>query len=143
MSIRLFIVDTNVLVAGLISSQPDSPTVKIVNAMLEGQLIFLLSPELLQEYRAVLLRPKLLPLHGLDTQQVDQLLTEMTANAIWHEVIIDSMELAPDPGDQHLWKLMATEQTAMLVTGDRLLYERPPEQRSVVSPASCVKMFLL
>ena len=140
---RIFIVDTNVLVAGLISSQVGSPTMKIVDAMLDGKLLFLLSPVLLQEYRTVLLRPKLLRLHGLDEKQIDHFLTEITANAIWHEVVSDSTEPAPDPGDDHLCKLLATEPSASLVTGDHLLLENPPLQRSVLSPANCVQLLFL
>ena len=139
---RIFIIDTNVLVAGLISGQVGSPTVKIVDAMLDGKLLFLLSPELLQECRAVLLRPKLLCLHGLNEKQIDHFLTEITANAIWHDVVSDSIESAPDPGDNRLWKLLATEPSASLVTGDRLLCENPPQLRSVISPASCIQYFL-
>ena len=139
---QLFIIDTNVLVAGLISYQPLSPTVKIVDTMLEGNLLFLLSPELLQEYRNVLLRPKLVSLHGLNEQQIDTLLTEITANAIWHETPEEAISQAPDPGDDHLWALLATEPGAILVTGDQLLYDNPPRRSSVISPASCVNLFL-
>ena len=138
----VFVIDTNVLVAGLLSSQKESPTVKIVNAMLGGRLIYLLSPELLQEYRTVLLRPKLLRLHRLTEQQIDSLLTEITANAIWREDPVVSTGQVPDPGDRHLWDLLATEPAAILVTGDRLLFENPPRQSSVVSPASCVELAL-
>lgn len=60
---RLFIVDTNVLVAGLITSQPSSPTAQVLDAMLDGRLFYLLSPALLREYRQVLLRPQLMRLH--------------------------------------------------------------------------------
>ena len=141
-STPLFIVDTNVLIAGLISSQEGSPTVKIVDAMLCGNLIYLLSPELLQEYRTVLLRPKLVRLHGLSEQQVDSLLIEITANAIWHETPVISIEQVPDPGDRHLWDLLATDPAAILVTGDRLLFENPPRLSSVASPASCVALSL-
>ncbi len=137
-----FIVDTNVLVAGLISSQMGSPTVKIVDAMLGGRIIYLLSPKLLQEYRTVLLRPKLLRLHGLDERQIDCFLTEISANAIWHEVPSDSTEQVPDPGDRHLWDLLATSPAAILVTGDRLLLENPPQQSSVISPASYAQLSL-
>ena len=139
---RIFIIDTNVLVAGLISSQAGSPTVKIVDAMIDGSLFFLLSPELLQEYRTVLLRPKLCRLHGLVEDQIDHLLTEITANAIWHETVGESDTQAPDPGDNHLWNLLATEPAAALITGDRLLLDHPPQQSSVISPASYVQFFL-
>ncbi len=139
---HIFIIDTNVLIAGLISAQEGSPTVKIVDAMLGGRLIYLLSPELLCEYRTVLLRPKLLRLHGLNEQQIDCLLTEITANAIWHEIPTASAEEVPDPGDKHLWDLLATEPAAILVTGDRLLFENPPKQSTVASPANCVELAL-
>ena len=51
------IVDTNVVIAGLLSSGKDSPVSRILDAMLDGRLLFLLSPALLAEYRQVLLRP--------------------------------------------------------------------------------------
>lgn len=139
---RLVIVDTNVLVAGLISGEPKSPTVQIVDAMLDGRLVYLLSPHLLQEYRQVLLRPKLLRLHGLDEEQIDQLLTEITANAIWRECLSESTEHAPDPGDEHLWRLLASEPAAALITGDRLLLEQPPTCGTVLSPAEGVGLLL-
>ncbi len=44
MTPRLSIIDTNVLVAGLITSQPSSPTVQVLDAMLDGRLLYLLSP---------------------------------------------------------------------------------------------------
>lgn len=139
-TLRTFIVDTNVLVAGLLSVQSESPTVKIVDAMLEGRLIFVLSLDLLREYRSVLLRPKLSQLHGLQEQEVDQLLAELTGNAVFHETIAESVVSAPDSGDDHLWNLLATAPEAILVTGDRLLLENPPAGCSVISPASCVAL---
>lgn len=139
---RIFVVDTNILVAGLISGQPDSPTAQVVDAMLDGRLIYLLSPELLQEYRLVLLRPKLLRLHGLDEEQIDQLLTEITANAIWHETLPEITGHAPDPGDEHLLTLLAAESFAALITGDRLLLKQPPSHNAVFSPANYVEFFL-
>jgi uncharacterized protein len=135
---RIFIIDTNVLVAGLITSDPTSPTVNILNSMLDGSLPYLLSPALLAEYRAVLLRPKLLHLHGLTGNQIDTILTEITANAIWREPPQDAAHSAPDPGDNHLWALLASEPSCVLVTGDRLLLENPRSGSSIVTPSGCV-----
>ena len=137
---RVFIVDTNVLVSGLISGETNSPTVSIVNAMFDGTIVYLMSADLLQEYRAVLLRPKLCRLHKLDEQQIDTLLTELTANAIWREEVLLSDEMAPDLGDVHLWNLLASEPGAILVTGDKLLLARPPQKKSVISPSSCISL---
>lgn len=138
---RTFIVDTNVLVAGLVTANPDSPTAMIVDAMLDGRLIFVLSPDLLSEYRTVLLRPKLRSLHGLIEEEVDVFLTEITANAIWFDPPDVASEEAPDPGDEHLWRLLDVAKTAILITGDRLLCENPPEERSMISPKSYIELF--
>lgn len=139
---RIFIIDTNVLVAGLITSDPTSPTVNILDTMLDGSLPFLLSPALLTEYRTVLLRPKLLRIHGLTESQIDTLLTEITANAIWREPPHDAAHSAPDSNDEHLWALLASEPSSVLVTGDRLLLENPRPGSSVVTPAGCISALM-
>lgn len=51
-----YIIDTNVLIAGLLTRRLESPTVRILDAMLDGSLKFLLSSNLFDEYRAVILR---------------------------------------------------------------------------------------
>ena len=136
MNIRIFIIDTNVLVAGLITARGSSPTARVLDAMLNGSLFYLLSPELLREYRDVLLRPRLSRQHGLNELEIEQLLTEITANAIWREPEPDRNYNSPDPQDAHLWSLLASEPTAILVTGDRLLIENPRPQSSIISPAT-------
>lgn len=137
---RLFIIDTNVLVAGLISGEPTSPTARILDAMLDGGLLYVLSPALLTEYRAVLLRPRLRRAHGLAEAEIDTLLTEIAANALWREPVDDAKHEAPDPGDDHLWALLASEPRAVLVTGDRLLLEKPRPGSSIITPAGCVSV---
>jgi len=141
MSTRIFIIDTNVLVAGLITAETSSPTARVLDAMLNGSLFYLLSAELLREYRNVLLRPRLARLHGLNEPEIDQLLTEITANAIWREPPTDTDQPSPDPQDAHLWSLLASEQNAVLITGDRLLIENPRPQSSIISPATWAESF--
>jgi putative PIN family toxin of toxin-antitoxin system len=134
------VVDTNVLVAGLITNPDQSPVAWILDAMLSGKLVYLLSPELLDEYRAVLLRPKLTTLHGLSDAEVDRLLVEMAANAMWREPQCTSP--APDPGDDHLWALMDSLSGSMLITGDRVRLENPAQTGSVIFSKTCVERFL-
>ena len=136
---RLLIIDANVLVAGILSNNIDSPTARIVNAMLDGRIMHLLSPALLQEYREVLLRPKLRKLHGLSKAEVDQILSEITANAIWREPA--ESHSTPDPGDDHLWSLLQSTD-AILVTGDQVLLNNPPRAASTILPKTCVTEFL-
>ncbi|MFZ9286232.1 MAG: putative toxin-antitoxin system toxin component, PIN family [Burkholderiaceae bacterium] len=131
---RLFIVDTNVLVAALITRHGDSPTARVLNAMIDGSLLFLLSPALLAEYRSVLLRPRLLATHRLTEAEIDELLATITANALWREPAAPPPQPAPDAGDAHLWALMASEPAAELITGDQLLLQRPYPGRVITSP---------
>lgn len=133
---RLWIVDTNVLVSGLISRDPDAPTACAVNDMLTGRLIFVLSPALLTEYRAVLLRPRISERHGLTEAEVDQILIELTANAKWSEPGHDPDHQAPDQGDGHLWALLHAHPEAILMTGDRLLIDKPRPGSRVVMPTA-------
>jgi hypothetical protein len=95
---------------------------------------------LLDEYRIVLLRPKLTNLHDL-SEQVDLLLVELTANAIWREPRSDA--LAPNRSDDHLWALLAAHPGSILITDDHLLLEHPPDRSSAILPKTHVDCFLV
>ena len=134
-----FIIDTNVVVSGLITAHADSPVARILDGMLSAAFPFVVSEALLAEYRAVLLRPKLIKLHGLSEPEVDVILTDMVRHAIvlttFHS---SSSPIAPDPGDQFLWDLLATRADLMLVTGDQLLLQNTIMQQRVISPTEFV-----
>ncbi len=108
--------------------------------MLSGELVYLMSAELLSEYASVLQRPKLLRLYGLSDEEIDSLLTELVANATWRETSASST--APDPGDDHLWALLSSDAGCLLVTGDRLLVENPPRSDAVISARDFVDLYL-
>ncbi len=114
------VVDTNVVVAGLLTSEPRAPTARILDALLAGRLPFLLSEALLAEYRAVLLRPKIRARHGLAAREVDVILLQLVQNALLRE---------PEPagtaaGDEHLFALLALDRRALLVSGDAAALRR-------------------
>ncbi len=138
MSLQRFVIDTNVLVAGLIAADTSSSTARVVDAMLTGEVIFLLSPALLREYRAVLLRSRLARLHRLTEEEIDHLLAEIVANALWREPAAAAPQVPPDPGDGHMWALLASEPGAALVTGERALLANPPPGHPVLIAADCV-----
>ena len=138
MRARAFVVDTNVVVAGLLTRDPASPTVRVLDGMVEASFSFLLSTALLAEYRTVLLRPKISSRHGLDEDEIDSLLTEIVANAIVREPGSSPQE-APTRQDQHLWDLLGTERGTVLITGDQRLLANPPKGASVISPSSFVE----
>jgi uncharacterized protein len=62
------------------------------------------------------------------------ILGAIAANAVIREPASGTTSDAPDPGDQHLWDLIASMPEAVLVTGDRALLEHPPDSASVVAP---------
>ena len=133
---KFFIIDTNVVVAGLLTSRSDSPVAQILDGMLAAAFAFVVSEALLSEYRAVLLRPKLARLHGLTADEVDSLLTDIARHAI---VLVPSRgpsggPIAPDLGDQLLWTLLATRDDLVLVTGDKLLLGDPAMQELIIQP---------
>ena len=133
---QVFVVDTNVIVSGLIGTDPNSPPVRILDAMLNGGLLYLMSSALLAEYSTVLRRPRIARLHGRTGGELDRLLTELTANAVWRRPSTDPP--APDSGDNHLWALLSNWPNCRLVTGDRLLLENPPDTAVVLTPRQLV-----
>jgi predicted nucleic acid-binding protein len=58
------VIDTNIVVAGLLTAEAGSPTARILDGMRQGAFPFLLSTALLAEYREVLLREKTRKVHG-------------------------------------------------------------------------------
>ncbi|TVS09667.1 MAG: PIN domain-containing protein [Gammaproteobacteria bacterium] len=130
----VFVVDTSVVAAGLVTAPTGrtSPVTAVLDAMLSGSIVYLMSPDLLYEYRSVLLRPKLTRLHGLHPVEVDGVLEELAANAVWREPATHSP--APDRGDDHLWALLASYAGSTLITGDHLLLQSPPTGHSVIAP---------
>ena len=85
MTLQPCIVDTNVIVSGLIGADSNSPPALILDAMLDGKLLYLMSDDLLNEYSSVLRRPRLVRLHGLTDDEIDRLLTDLVVNAMWRE----------------------------------------------------------
>jgi predicted nucleic acid-binding protein len=77
-----FVIDTNVVVAGLLTSHADSPVARILDGMLGAAFAFVLSQALLTEYRAVLVRPHLRKLHGLSEAEIDMILVDIARHAI-------------------------------------------------------------
>ena len=137
MSRPAVIVDTNVVVAGLLTGDALSPVARILDGMLAAAFPFVLSEALLAEYRAVLVRPALRKLHGLSVTDVETLLTDIAQHAIVLAPGVGSP--APDPGDQLLWDLLAARADLLLVTGDRALQVDAAMGARVLSPRAFVE----
>jgi uncharacterized protein len=128
------IVDTNVLISGLITGEPTAPTARILDGMLDASFSFLLSIDLLAEYRNVLLRPRLRNRHCLGAEEIDRILREIAANGILIENPPKPKARDSRTGDEHLWALLDAAPEALLVTGDRALQTPADEPKRVLSP---------
>lgn len=133
------IIDTNVVVSGLLTSRDEAPTRRILDGMIAGDFPFYLSVDLLAEYRQVLLRQKIQNLHGLSDEEIDALLEVIAANGILRDPT-PAPEESPDPDDQFLWNLLESRPKAVLVTGDKALLEDSRQTTSVISPSSYLRL---
>ena len=136
MTRAIIIVDTNVVVAGLITAQDISPVARILDGMLTAAFPYVVSAALLAEYRTVLARPGLRKLHGLAIAEVETILTDISLHAI--VLSPGPGPAAPDPGDQLLWDLLAARADLTLVTGDKRLLRDAVTQERVLSPQELV-----
>lgn len=136
MSHPVVVVDTNVVVAGLLTANDTSPVARILDGMLGAAFPFVVSEALLAEYHAVLVRPRLRKLHGLTVAEVETILTDLAQHAIVLAPVAGAA--APDSGDQLLWDLLSTKADLLLVTGDKRLVRDAGMQGRVVSPSTFV-----
>ena len=132
------IVDTNVVVAGLLTGDETSPVAPILDGMLAAVFPFAVSEILLAEYRTVLVRPHLRKLHGLTVTEVEAILTDLAQHAIVLSPASADAPLAPGAGDQLLWDLLAMRRDLLLVTGDKLLLRDSGMRGRVVTPRTFV-----
>jgi putative PIN family toxin of toxin-antitoxin system len=135
----LAVIDTNVTVSGLLTSRVEAPTARILDGMLQARFPFLLSIELLAEYRAVLLRPKIRKRHRLPEADIERILTEIVANARFCEA--ETTGRKRGRGDDHLWALLDLEPESILVTGDRPLAAGGRGRGRVMTPREYVGQF--
>jgi putative PIN family toxin of toxin-antitoxin system len=132
-TLPIAVIDTNVVVSGLLTGERASPTAAVLDGMVRARFAYLLSLDLLAEYREVLLRPRISRRHGLGDADVESILTELALNGRVCQPPTVTGTL-PDPGDRHLWALLESDPTAVLVTGDAALQGHAPHPGRVLSP---------
>jgi putative PIN family toxin of toxin-antitoxin system len=135
---RPAVIDTNVVVSGILTGRPESPTARILDGMLTGRFGFLISVALLAEYREVLRRPKITRRHRLSAAEVDVILTDVAAAGIVVEV--ENVPISRHHEDAHLLRILAREPVAVLVTGDKELFHDRVEGHRVLSPRQFVEL---
>ncbi len=136
MSRPAVVIDTNVVVAGLLTANDASPVARILDGILVAAFPFVVSEALLAEYRTVLVRPNLRKLQGLTVAEVEAILTDLAQ----HAIVLAPMAAppAPDARDQLLRDLLAAKADLLLVTGDKRLLQDAGMQGRVISTKAFV-----
>lgn len=138
------VVDTNVVVSGLLTTQANSPVVRILDGMLAAAFAYVISDALLAEYRTVLRRTPLRKVHRLTSGEIDAVLVDLAQHAIVLGPVLAPVPTrsAPDPGDQHLWELLALRDDLVLVTGDKRLQRDRSMGSRILAPAAFVERWM-
>lgn len=121
------VIDTNVIVAALLTTNQLSATVKVVNALLNGTIKPLYNEEILTEYDDVLRRAKF----HFTTATIDLLINEIRRVGI-NADRVNTDEHFPDPDDAVFYEVALSKDDAYLVTGNIKHFPRTP---IVVTPA--------
>ena len=129
------VLDTNVLVAGLLS--PFGPCGEIVRMVSSGELTLFLDARILSEYSEVLHRPKF----RFETDKLVALLDyiEHSGHTVASSPLLQSL---PDPDDEPFLEIALSGGAKYLVTGNHAHF--PPELCKgvkVLSPAEFLKCY--
>ena len=126
------VIDTNVFVSALFTSNIEAATVKVLNAVLQGRIVPLYNEEIFGEYIDVLTRAKF----HFSPSTVNQYLKIIREMGIPAERI-HSNENFPDLDDAVFYEVALSKEDAYLVTGNTKHFPKSP---IVVTPAEMVKL---
>ncbi len=127
---RKVVIDTNILISALLSSRDDSATVQVLNLLLAGQLIPVITEDIFQEYSDVLRRRKF----GFPDDAVSMLLGEIQRRAVEVEPVHTDIELH-DYKDRPFLEAMLYDDETILITGNMKHF---PEHKRIMT----ARMFL-
>lgn len=126
------VIDTNVLVSALLTSNIDAATVKVVEALMEGQITPLFDKDIIKEYEEVLKRPKF----NFSVTVVDYYIRAIVDKGLGSSRV-SSKEGFPDPKDVVFYEVALSKKDAYLVTGNTKHFPKTP---IVVTPAEMMEI---
>ena len=126
------VLDTNVLVSALYTSNFQAATARLIRALGNGSFCTLYNDEIIKEYQEVLHRGKF----DFDSELVDALIETVINNGI-PAGRVASIEEFPDPDDAVFYEVALSKDGAYVVTGNTKHFPRKP---IVVTPAEMVEI---
>ena len=121
------VLDTNVLVSGLL--QPRGPSGTIVRGVLRGKICLFYDARILNEYREVLRRPKF----RFRPSEIEAFLDQLQSVGVPVAASAISLQL-PDPDDAPFLEVAVSGGAPYLVTGNRRHFPGHIGPLKVVSP---------
>ena len=130
---RIFaVIDTNVVVSGMITNNSASPTAKVLDCLSEKHITPLYCDEILQEYGNVLGREKF----HLPKEKIEKFLKMMKSDGVASNRV-PSDEVFPDPKDVVFYEVALSKEDSFLVTGN---IKHFPKVDLVVTPAEMMEI---
>ena len=126
------VIDTIVLVSAMITHNAASPTVKVVEAIGQGELVPLYNEEIITEYNDVLSRTKF----GFLRLSVARLIRTLMDKGIMMERL-SSGETFTDASDTVFYEVALSKEGSYLVTGNKKHFPKAP---IVVTPAEMMEI---
>ena len=126
------VIDTNVIVSGMITKNMDSPTVSILAYLTEKAIMPLYCEEILQEYGDVLRREKF----RLPSEKVEKFIKMVKSDGMASNRV-PFRDTLPDPKDVVFFEVALSKDDSFLVTGN---IKHFPRVDFVVTPAEMVEI---
>ncbi len=132
----IIVLDTNVLVSGILKSKSDSGT--IVRLVTHGFIQLAYDARIITEYQEVLKRPKF----GWSHQDVEALIIQIKDKGVLVSGAFISKEILPDPDDKPFLEVAMSTKERILITGNKKHFPQEAcEGVTVISPSEFVEIY--
>ena len=123
--------DTNVLISALLSKREDSPTVLLLNHVLDGRIVLVYNEEIVSEYQEVLHRDKF----GFSDERIKTVLEVVRTGLCLGRT--PSNEIFPDQDDAVFYEVALSKEGTFLITGNLRHFPKSP---IVVTPVEMISI---
>lgn len=139
---RRLVVDTNIIVSGLITS--GTPPAKILDAIHNKRITLLISDEVISEYLRVLEYPHIRKYKKITDETISHL-TALFINETERVEILTPITASPDPDDDKFLSLAVEGQADFIITGDKadLLSLKEISGIKIITTRNAVEKFKL
>ena len=132
------VADANVLVSAVITRDPNSPPAVILDAVLDGRVELVTSPQLLAEIGAVLARPRMRRYLSLD--EAERFVGDLASLTALHaDAPLPHPAVCRDTADDYLLALAVVSDVEVIVSGDLDLLSLEQIDPAVVTPRALLE----